>query len=179
MKNTVQYCRLKVLYLLRYGKVFMFLYGLGFSHILYRAVQLIRGNLTSKNRLYGDNHRLFHIVIQGKKDLSLNFIDRTREWHNGLFFDQKCMSTYKITIRFWLNIIKLSQNGRQTTKYTVYKHTDIFKTWTDRQMASRRHVILRVSLTISGSTTPHTPRAIVAVHRSEGKKNKNSVSLAI
>ena len=25
-------------------------------------------------------------------------------------------------------------------KYTVYKSTDIFKTWTERQMASRRHV---------------------------------------
>ena len=145
----------------------------------YRGVQLIWGNLTPKNTLYSDNHGLFHIVIQAKKDLSLNFIDRTREWHNGLFFDQNCMWTYKLTIRFWLNIVKLSQNGRQTTKYTVYKHTNIFKTWTDRQMASRRHVILRVSLTISGSTTPHTPRAIVAVHRSEEKKNKNSVSFAI
>ena len=64
-------------------------------------------------------------------------------------------------------------------KYTVYKSTDIFKDWTDRQMASRRHVILRASLTISGSTTPHTPRAIVAVHRSEEKKNKNSATVAI
>ena len=26
-----------------------------------------------------DNHGLFHIVIQAKKDLSLNFIDRRRE----------------------------------------------------------------------------------------------------
>ena len=122
-----------------------------------RGVQLTRANLTSKNTLYSDNNRLFHIVIQAKKDLSLNFIDRTREWHNGLFFDQNCMWTYKLTIGFWLNIVKLSQNGRQTTKYTVYKHTDIFKTWTDRQMASRRHGVLRASLTISGSTTPPQP----------------------
>ena len=35
--------------------------------------------LTPKNTLYSDNHRPFHIVIQAKKDLSLNFIDRTRE----------------------------------------------------------------------------------------------------
>ena len=30
----------------------------------------------------------------------------------------------------------------------------MFKTWTDRQIASRRHVFLRASLTISGSTSP-------------------------
>ena len=82
---------------------------------VYRGVQLIWGNLTPKNTLYSDNHGLFHIVIQAKKDLSLNFIDRTREWHNGLFFDQKCMWNYELTTIFWLNIVKLSQNGRQTT----------------------------------------------------------------
>ena len=55
----------------------------------------------------------------------------------------------------------------------------MFKTWTDRQIASRRHVFLRASLTISGSTITQTPRALVAVHRPEEKKNKNSVSLTI
>ena len=76
---------------------------------------------------------LFILWSRPKKDLCLNYIDRTREWQNGLFFYQKCRWTYKLTIRFWLNIVKLSQN-------IVYKHTDTFKTWTDRQMASRRHV---------------------------------------
>ena len=31
----------------------------------------------------------------------------------------------------------------------------MFKTWTDRQIASRRHVFLRASLTISGTTINH------------------------
>ena len=141
-----------------------------------RGVQLVRGNLTPKNKLYSDYHRLFHIVIQAKKDLSLNFIDRTREWHNGLFLYQKCMWNYELITIFWLNIVKLSQNGRQTTKYTVYKHINIFKTWT---VSGDARSILRASLTISGSTTTPTPRALRAVHRPEEKKNKNSVSLAI
>ena len=38
----------------------------------YRGVQLIRGNLTSKITLNGENHGLFCIVIQSKKDLCLN-----------------------------------------------------------------------------------------------------------
>ena len=64
-------------------------------------------------------------------------------------------------------------------KYIVYKLTNMFKTWTDRQIASRRHVFLRVSLTISGSTITPSPRALVAVHRPEEKKKKNSGSFAI
>ena len=55
----------------------------------------------------------------------------------------------------------------------------MFKTWTDRQIASRRHVFLRASLTISGSTITPTPRALVAVHRPEEKKNENSATVAI
>ena len=133
----------------------------------YRGVQLIWGNLTPKNVLYSDNHRLFRIVIKAKKDLSLNFIDRTWEWYNGLFFDQKCMWTHKLTIIFWLNIVKLSQNGRQTTKYTVYKHTNIFKTWT---VSGDARSILRASLPISGSTITPAPRALMADHRPEEKK---------
>ena len=85
----------------------------------YRGVQLIWGNLTPKNTLYSDNHGLFHIVIQAKKYLSLNFIDRTREW------------------------------------YTVYKLTDIFKTWTVSGDATS---IFWASLTISGSGRPSAKR---------------------
>ena len=55
----------------------------------------------------------------------------------------------------------------------------MFKTWTDRQIASRRHVFLRVSLTISGSTITPSPRALEAVHRPEEKKNENSATVAI
>ena len=55
----------------------------------------------------------------------------------------------------------------------------MFKTWTDRQIASRRHVFLRASLTISGSTITPSPRALEAVHRPEEKKNKNSGSLSL
>ena len=40
--------------------------------LLYRGVQLIRGNLTSKITLNGENHGFFSIVIQAKKDLCLN-----------------------------------------------------------------------------------------------------------
>ena len=58
-------------------------------------------------------------------------------------------------------------------KYIVYKRTNMFKTWTDRQIASRRNVFLRVSLTISGSTITPSPRALEAVHRPEARrKNK-------
>ena len=60
--------------------------------------------------------------------------------------------------------------------YIVYKHTDIFKTWTVSGDATS---IFWASLTISGSTITPTPRALVAVHRPEEKKNKNSVSLTI
>ena len=60
--------------------------------------------------------------------------------------------------------------------YIVYKHTDIFKTWTVSGDATS---IFRASLTISGSTITQTPRALVAVHRPEEKKNKNSATVAI
>ena len=60
--------------------------------------------------------------------------------------------------------------------YIVYKHTDIFKTWTVSGDATS---ILRASLPISGSTTTPTPRALLQVHRPEEKKNKNSAAVAI
>ncbi len=53
--------------------------------------------------------------------------------------------------------------------YIVYKHTDIFKTWTVSGDATS---ILRASLPISGSTTTPTPRALLQVHRPEEKKIK-------
>ena len=46
--------------------------------------------------------------------------------------------------------------------YIVYKHTDIFKTWTVSGDATS---ILRASLPISGSTTTPTPRALLQVER--------------
>ena len=63
--------------------------------------------------------------------------------------------------------------------YIVYKHTDIFKTWTVSGDATS---ILRASLPISGSTTTPTPRALLQVHRpeyTEEKKNKNSAAVTI
>ena len=60
--------------------------------------------------------------------------------------------------------------------YIVYKHTDIFKTWTVSGDATS---ILRASLPISGSNITPAPRALMADHRPEEKKNKNSVSIAI
>ena len=64
-------------------------------------------------------------------------------------------------------------------KYIVYKRTNMFKTWTDRQIASRRHVFLRASLTIASSTITPTPRALESVHRPKEKKNENSATVAI
>ena len=60
--------------------------------------------------------------------------------------------------------------------YIVYKHTDIFKTWTVSGDATS---ILRAPLPISGSTTTPAPRALMVDHRPEEKKNKNSAAVAI
>ena len=60
--------------------------------------------------------------------------------------------------------------------YIVYKHTDIFKTWTVSGDATS---ILRAPLPISGSNTTPAPRALMADHRPEEKKNKNSAAVAI
>ena len=60
--------------------------------------------------------------------------------------------------------------------YIVYKHTDIFKTWT---LSGDATSILRASLPISGSNITPAPRALMADHRPEEKKIKNSAAVAI
>ena len=60
--------------------------------------------------------------------------------------------------------------------YIVYKHTDIFKTWTVSGDATS---ILSASLPISGSNITPAPRALMADHRPEEKKNKNSAAVTI
>ena len=60
--------------------------------------------------------------------------------------------------------------------YIVYKHTDIFKTWT---LSGDATSILRASLPISGSNITPAPRALMADHRPEEKKNKNSAAVTI
>ena len=57
-------------------------------------------------------------------------------------------------------------------KYTVYKSTDIFKPWTDRQMASRRHVFfegLAHNLGLHHHPNPHSQKRI-----GEYKKNERN-----
>ena len=60
--------------------------------------------------------------------------------------------------------------------YIVYKHTDISKTWT---LSGDATSILRASLPISGSNITPAPRALMADHRPEEKKNKNSAAVTI